>query len=384
MILYPTAFFFLHCSEVPQRTGNDGLIANASMVSPDTGEYDALTVHLYLPSANLTWLDCLARHPPALWPSVLGAFPDAAIARTFNSSRLWFKGAPKLWLTETQMGGGSAHISLEPNTSAVERFTILAFVAPVSALNKAGFLLSAASRPDQVAMMHHHSLLYDPSGAAASAALWSHDPFGMVWMKQKSCGSKPSCGHWPFADSVPRIAASAHVFARIAGAARSSRSVHACQVGGGAPLGATILGEPAEALQAAAFSTAPPGDGTGWRDDSVAMCVVVLNRGVTAVEATVSLPPDSIDISPWKQATAVALDASRRECKGDGRSCWSPIPDEAIPAEAWNGPLPVISNISVRVRPGSMAVVLTVPPLCIAFVRLMPLDGGASAAAMRC
>ena len=108
----------------------------------------------------------------------------------------------------------------------------------------------------------------------SDVALWSHDPFGMVWTKGKSCGSKPSCGHWPFSDDVPRIASSAHVFARIAGAARSSQSVHAVSLGEGAPLGSTILGEPVHALQAAAFSTAPPGDSTGWRDDSVATCVV--------------------------------------------------------------------------------------------------------------
>ena len=109
---------------------------------------------------------------------------------------------------------------------------------------------------------------------ASDVALWSHDPFGMVWTKGKSCGSKPSCDHWPFSDDVPRIASSAHVFARIAGAARSSQSVHAVSLGEGAPLGATILGEPVHALQAAAFSTAPPGDSTGWRDDSVATCVM--------------------------------------------------------------------------------------------------------------
>lgn len=129
----------------------------------------------------------------------------------------------------------------------------------------------------------------------------------------------------------------------------------------------------------AAFSTTPPGDSTGWRDDSVAMCVVVLNRGASAVVATVSLPAASIDISSWKHASAVALDASKRTCEGNGQSCWAPIPGAASPAESWTGPLPV-SALSVHVQPGSTDVSLSVPPLSIAFVRLIPLDGGGDGA----
>jgi hypothetical protein len=376
---------------------NDGMVANASILSPDTaGAFTAVTAHLYIPSANLSYMDCLARHPEALWPSVLGAFPDAAIERTLNSTRSeGLKGTPKLWLTETNMGGGSASRSLEPNTSAVERFTTLAFVAPVSALSKAGFLLSAVSRPE-VAIMHHHSLLWDPSGDVADVALWSRDPFGMLWTKEKSCGaSKSSCGHWPFSDDVPRIASTAHVFARIAGVARTSRSVHPVGISDGAPLGATILGEPAHALQAAAFSTAEAADGgdhhtdaSSWHDGTVTMCVVVLNRGVDAVGAHVSLPPasndTSDDIKPWTHATAVALDASKRECEGNGHSCWVPIPDESTPAESWTGPLPV-SNLTVRVQGGgSTGVSLVVPPLSISFVRLLPTGGGESTSTLHC
>lgn len=75
---------------------NDGMIANASIISDESGAYDAVTVHLYLPSENTSWLDCLARHPEQLWPSVLGAFPDMAIARTINSTRSQgLKGSPQ-------------------------------------------------------------------------------------------------------------------------------------------------------------------------------------------------------------------------------------------------------------------------------------------------
>jgi hypothetical protein len=88
---------------------NDGLAANAS-VAAKGGVFDGVTAHLYQPAANLSYMDSLAQHPPALWPSVLAAAPERVVGLVRNSTAAALKGAPVLWLTETNMGGGATGV----------------------------------------------------------------------------------------------------------------------------------------------------------------------------------------------------------------------------------------------------------------------------------
>jgi hypothetical protein len=131
-----------------------------------------------------------------------------------------------------------------------------------------------------------------------------------------------------------------------------------------------------QALQAAAFSTTRETEaGHGGLAAGLEMCIVVLNRGVAAVDAT--LAPSSLAVTnvhaAWKSTTAVALNASKRECDGDGRGCWVPIPDETTPAEQWAGPL-VAEKLAIHENGDGASVSVTVPALSVAFVRLLPRD----------